>query len=105
MNQNRCNCWQCSGKLPPEPKPILSNDMIHAVEYAKGKLSVAERLALVADELQARGGLARYVNELNDIYETIDDLDWKLLKTATKLRERGHEDVAEDLEDISDKLF
>jgi len=105
MNQNQCNCWQCSGKLPPEPKPILSDEMLQAVEDAKGKLTVAERLALVADELQTRGGLARYVNELNDIYETIDDLDWKLLKTATKLREMGHEDVAKDLEAISEKLF
>mgnify|MGYP001488069266 CR=1 FL=1 len=99
-----CPCPRCNGKLLEKPVELPSY-MVTAVEIAKEKMSVAERIAMVADELQYRGSLGRYVNELNSIYEVIEDIDNKIIQLQKKVDELEMGEIAMELGEISQKLF
>ncbi|KJE27821.1 hypothetical protein LG52_2978 [Geobacillus kaustophilus] len=99
-----CPCPRCNGKLHEEPQ-TLPYHMVNAVESVKEKLSVAERVAMIADELQGRGGFGRYVSELNSIYEVIDDIVNMIIDLQNKATELGDDVLAIELGKISKKLF
>ncbi|QCK84087.1 hypothetical protein E5Z46_18925 [Geobacillus kaustophilus NBRC 102445] len=100
-----CPCPRCNGKLHEEPQKSLPSYVINAVELAKEKMSVAERIAMVSDELQDRGNFGRYVNELNSIYEVIDEIDSKITQLQKKAYELKADELAIELGEISKKLF
>lgn len=99
-----CPCPRCNGL--DETRLFFGNSSLESneVEPEEPK-SVWERLSKVSDELDKYGVPAHFINELNDLCDTIDSIDDDVTRLQKDCIKRHIDFTQFKLGEISKKLY
>jgi hypothetical protein len=80
-----CPCRLCNAREFFQDIHYKEGRYAYEPEIKEEPKSVWERLGKVSDELKAYGVPAHFINELNDICDTLDSIDSEIIKLQKKL--------------------
>jgi hypothetical protein len=97
-----CPCKMCNNLVFENKISNTEPDNIHEVKEPQ---TIHERLSKLSDELHSYGAPAGFINEINDLCDSIDNIDDKIIKLQRETEARPKESIQLELGNISKELY